>query len=622
MEQIQKQRRALLKFAGASAAAALLDACGGGAGSGGAPASAPDSGSNPPMPTTAVTPATSGTSVTPASPQLTSLKAFLTARAIPSFALPAASATPPAISWAGPLTGSQPVATTLPNGVIYAASSSLIGGPIRSEFTNSLPGNPAIGGYPCLVVTRPFTCKGAARSVTSPSILRFKTDAPVVEITGVTTDGSQTCQTLIVDGQLVPPTLLCSSRGTGGWNGATIRIEFPGRQVRDIWVETEIDVAYVKVDRYDTFYSVDDASEPQITVVGDSYLQQRSAAFGNGGAIALELGARLGIGKVALDAIGGTGYWNSGLNNGNLNDRLPAHAADGSQIYLVMAGLNDYGDMLPGFVLSTPPVATYENAVLAYMQGLRAADPNAVIVVTAPFCPIPPMSDSSYVGDPNRLGGIGDFLFKAQVQKNAIQQVAGPWVYIDVLMGAGWLNSSGATGDVTNLQWFTGGTPGSGTTATYKPGNTHGGGGGGFGGIASIPIISGGRYSQAPELVASGGSGTGALVSCFLSSTGAISRVAVVVPGSGYTDSGLPTITIDPTYEIAPAALGTPTLIVGINPSGEYPLPSFAPPGVTPAMLNNIYDYLMPDMTHPSPPGVDYLSTRLAQNIYEAILAL
>ena len=101
-----------------------------------------------------------------------------------------------------------------------------------------------------------------------------------------------------------------------------------------------------------------------------------------------------------------------------------------------------------------------------------------------------------------------------------------------------------------------------------------------------------------------------------------MSRINIVIPGSGYTSgTGLPTIGIDRTYELSPATLGTPTLMVGINPDGGYPLPSFAPVGV-PGDLNNIYIMLMPDLTHPSPPGVAYLATRLAQNIYDAVMAL
>jgi lysophospholipase L1-like esterase len=454
-------------------------------------------------------------------------------------------------------------------------------------------------------------------------ILRFRTDAPVLELTGVVADGGQTVQTMIVDGMLVPPKVLSSSRGHGGWNLGTMRIAFDSRRVRDIWIETAMAVAFVKVDQHDSLFSVDAAVEPQMTVVGDSYQLSRSAAFGNGGAIALELGARLGIRNVAIDGVGGTGYYNSGANVGNLNDRLPADAADGSAIYLVMAGLNDAGDLLPGGVTVFPSSATYQNSVTGYLAGLRAADPNALIVVTAPFCPNANLSDSTYGADSyTNPTPLGSFLYKAQVQKSAIQQVAGPWVYIDVLMGTGWLNSSGASGDVTNLQWFTGGTAGAGTTATYKPGNTHGGGGGGFGGIASIPILGAGNYTQAPEVSASGGTGTGLLLSSLIDGTGALVAVEAIVPGSGYTaGAGLPQITIDPTYQITAAVLGTPTLIIGINPDGQYPLASFAPPG-SEGELNNIYLYLMTDLTHPSPLGVSYLSSRLAQDIYAAVLAL
>jgi len=553
---------------------------------------------------------------------MAALQAHLRAHASPAFALPAASTTPPQISWAGALTGST-AATTLPAGVIVPASSPLIGGPLRNRYVTSLPGNPIVGGLPCATINRLYTCKGVSRTVGSPTIIRFKTDAPVVELSGVVPDGSATVQTLIVDGELVPAKVLPSSRGGSGWDFGTLRIDFGSRAMRDIWIETALALAHLKIDAGDTLLPADDGAEPQITVVGDSYQGARSGAFGNGAAIALELGARLGVRKIAVDGIGGTGYWNTGVDLGNLNDRLPAHAADDSIVYLVMTGLNDYGDSTSSGLV-WPTRATYEQAVRGYLQNLRAACPNALIVVTAPFCPIPAMSDASYVAHAaTNTSGEGDFLYRAHLFRDAIQQVAAPWVYIDVLLGGGWLNSSGASGDITNLQWLTGGTAGPGTTPTNKPGNTNGGGGGGCGGIAAVPIVSRGRYSQAPEIEATGGSGTGLLLTSTINATGQLMSVVVATQGHGYTDgSGLPELQIDGTFEIEPAVLGAPVLEVGINPDGQYPLLSFAPPGVTPDQLNNIFVMLAHDTTHPSPVGVSMLSTRLARNIFDAVMAL
>jgi hypothetical protein len=218
---------------------------------------------------------------------------------------------------------------------------------------------------------------------------------------------------------------------------------------------------------------------------------------------------------------------------------------------------------------------------------------------------------------------MGDNLYKAAVAKEAVGSIGGPWIYIDVLMGTGWLNSSGATGDITNLQWFTGGTPGPNTSATHKPGNTHGGGGGGFGGIDTIPVLAPGRYRQAPEIVAIGGSGKGLLLASRIDpATGALNAIVPVVPGYGYRADSLPTLVIDSTFELEPATPGTPTLQVGINPDGQYPLLSFAPPGVSLADLNNIYTLLGRDTVHPSPVGAEHLARRLADNIRAAVLAL
>jgi lysophospholipase L1-like esterase len=564
---------------------------------------------------------------TPAvNPAIASLQTYLQQHASTTFGMPATASSIPSITWAGLLSASSTVATSLPSGTIVPTSSPLINGPLRNQYTASLSGSPTISGFPCLAVDRAYTCKGQARTVGSPTVLRFMTDAPVLELAGVVGDGSPqgVVTTLIVNDQLVPPKVLATGRpNAGGWDIGAIRVDFGSRAIRDIWVQTDMYLAYLKIDQHDTLFPADDQSEPQISVIGDSYLQRQSANFG-GGAIALEIGARLGIRKVAIDGIGGTGYWNSGGNVGNLNDRLPADVVDDSNIYLVMAGLNDYGDYTnPPPQIVWPTAATFEQAVTGYLQNLRAALPNAVIVVTAPFCPVPPMSDSSYVANSaTNTSGFGDFLYMAQLHKNAVSQITAPWVYIDVLMGGGWLNSSGASGDITNLQWFTGGTPAPGTTATLKPGNTNGGGGGGFGGIASIPVLAGGQYLQAPDITANGGAGSGLLLASSINSAGALTSINIVSPGSGYADgSGLPTISIDATYQVSAATLASPVLMVGINPNGAYPLPAFAPAGMT-ADLNNIYVMLLTDLVHPSPDGVEYLSTRLAQNIFQAVMAL
>jgi hypothetical protein len=517
-----------------------------------------------------------------------------------------------------------PVATSLPSGIAYPVSNAAFGGPIRSRFTASLAGNPSLRGISALAVNRPYLCKGVAQKVSSPNVLRFSTNAPVVELAGFVLVNSYSSQTLIVDGQLVPPTVVSASNGAGGgYSAVGVRIDFGSSAMRDIWLETGLWLAYVKLNQSDQLVAATDAADPQVTVVGDSYQTYGSNAFGNGAAIALEVGARLGIGKVATDAIIGSGYWNSGYNRGNFNDRVQAHAGDNSTIYLVIGGINDYVDYINPPQDVWPTRAQYEGGVGSYFQALRAAQPNAVIAVTAPFCPNATLSDSSYVQHAmTNSSGLGDFLYKSQVQQTALEQIAGPWVWIDVLMGGGWINSSGASGGSTGLQWFTGGTAATGTSSTYKPGNLIGGCGGGFGGIAAVPVLSGGQYSQAPDIWASGGSGSGLLLASTINATGNLNAVRIVQPGIGYTSgTGLPTFTVDPTFQLSPATLGTAQLMSGVNPSGSYPLPSFAPADV-PGGLSNTYVNLMPDLMHPSPAGVDYLSSRLAQSLYEAIMAL
>jgi lysophospholipase L1-like esterase len=442
----------------------------------------------------------------------------------------------------------------------------------------------------------------------------------VFELVGVVPDNNILAHTMLVDGRLVPAAILSAGIGIGGYVTGSIRMNFGSRAVRDIWIETALQSAYFRFDAGDLVLPPSGDAGPQITFVGDSYLQTTSVAFPNGFSIALETGMRLGLRNIAGDAIGSTGYYASnGL--GNLNDRLASHALDASQIYVVMAGINDYADNFNGQLI-WPTQPEYETAVSGYFARLRAARPDALIVATAPFCPIPPMSDASYVGNTASNGsGVGDFLFKASLQKSALQAIPGPWVYIDVLMGSGWLNSSGATGDVTNLQWFTGGTPGPGTSATYRPGNTHGGGGGGFGGIESIPVVQGGRYSRAPQVTARGGSGQGLLLMSSLNSDGTLRSIYPVCPGNGYgAGPALPVIEIDRTYETAPAQLGTPVLMVGTNPAGQYPLASFAPAGATD--LNNIFRLMSRDTVHPSHLGVEYIAQRLARNIHDAVMAL
>jgi lysophospholipase L1-like esterase len=599
---LKPTRREILKLAGASFGGALL--------AGSARLRAAGSGT--------ATPAS-----TDVPPTVAALKSYLQSHASATYSLPPLMALPPSVSWAGPLSNSS-APTSLPGGNVYAASNAAFGGPIRRRFTASLSGNPIVNGLPALAVRRPYACKGQARWVGSPNILRFSTDAPVLELAGVVTVNSFSAQTLIVDGQLALPQVVSVSNGApGGYNFVTVRIDFGARAMRDIWLETGIWLAYVKLGAGDTLVAATDGADPQMTVVGDLFVASGSNAFGNGAALALEIGARLGIGKVAVDAVAGSGYWNSGYDIGNLNDRVQAHAADGSTIYLVAAGFNDYADLIVPPENLWPTRAQYEAAVNGYFQALRAAQPNAVIVATAPFCPNPTLSDASFVqNSATNSSGLGDFPYKSQLQKSALTQIAGPWVWIDVLMGGGWLNSSGASGGSSGLQWLTGGSPLPGTTATIKPGNVTGGSGGGFGGLASVPILSGGSYSQAPDIAASRGTGTGLMLASRIDGTGRLVAVDVIQPGVGYTSGeGLPLLTVDPTFQQLPATLGAPVLMSGVNAGGSYPLPAFAPAGV-PGGYSNAYVNLMPDLTHPSPAGIDYLASRLAQSLYEAIIAL
>ena len=628
----QEQRRAFLRLLGTSAGSMLLSACGGGSSTstattgGSSDSTAPPPASTPASTSTSTSTSPSAPASTPAPPAFAALKTYLQNNAVAGLALPATAISVPTIDWAGPLVGSGTPASSLPDGVVYPLTDSRLSVPIFNQYSAALPGNPMVGGYPCLIASRPYICKGVAKRVGSVQTLRLKTDAPVVEFSGVIVDGNGCPMTLIVDGSLVPAKILSSSLGQGGgYDLGTIRVDFGTRQTRDIWIESFMYITYVKLDQDDTLTALNDSSDPQITAVGDSYLGVRSANFGNNAAIALSLGARLGIRRIASDTIGGTGYWNSGGDLGNLNDRLPGHAVDDSSIYLVMAGLNDYADSTGG-QLAWPSNATWEAAVQNYLQGLRSAQPGALIVVCTPFCPNPTLSDSSYVVNPTtNPTGVGDYLYKAALFKKWTQSLSPPWIYIDVLMGTGWLNSSGATGDATALQWFTGGTPAAGTTATNKPGNTQGGGGGGFGGIATVPVATAGQYSQAPDVYATGGSGSGLMLWSNIDSSGNLTAVNVQVAGAGYTSTGLPTITIDPTYQLqgtAATVLGQATLITGVNPTGQYPLQSWEPAGITATQLNNIYTYLQDDLTHPSPPGAEYLAQRLAQNIYDAVMAL
>lgn len=603
-------RRDLLKFAAASAGASII-------------ARVPEATMAAPAPRARAESSIAGGATESSSPAVTGLQSFLRSNASPTFSLPPAMSSPARISWAGPMSA-WPVPTTLPSGIAYAASNSAFGGPIRNRFVPVVNGNPSIAGIPALAVNRTYSCKGVPRGVGSPNVMRFSTDAAVIELAGVILPNTPTSQTLIVDGQLVPPTVLSVSSGRpSGWDLVGLRIDFGNSAVRDIWLETGLYVAYVKLGPSDRLIAATDSSDPQLTVVGDSYLTKTSSTFANAGALGLEIGTRLGLRKVAVDAVVGSGYYNSGYGYGSLNDRVLAHAGDNSTIYLIMAGLNDYDDVASTTQTIWPTRAQYEEAVAGYFSALRTAQPNAVIVATAPFCPNATLSDSSYVSNAGtNTSGLGDFLYKSQVQLSALQAIPGPWVWIDVLMGGGWINSSGASGASTGLQWLTGGAAAPGTSAAFKPGNSSGASGGGFGGIAAIPIVSGGSYSQAPEVIATGGTGNGLLLASTINSSGALSAITVVAAGVGYTSgSGLPSIEIDSTFQQQAATLGNPVLMTGVNPEGDYPLPGFAPTGV-PGGLSNGYVMLLPDLMHPSPAGIDYLASRIAQNIYEAVIAL
>src|SRR6185312_17287229 len=98
-------------------------------------------------------------------------------------------------------------------------------------------------------------------------------------------------------------------------------------------------------------------------------------------------------------------------------------------LYLVTAGLNDYGD-----TNGWPTRAEYERSVYDYVRNLRDAQPKALIVATGPFCPLPPLSDSLHVANAaTNTSGMGDYMYTAQLHLDALRQIAAPWIYIDVL---------------------------------------------------------------------------------------------------------------------------------------------------------------------------------------------
>ena len=130
---------------------------------------------------------------------MTALRTFVSANSTATADLPAAATSPVTVSWSAGLSSST-AATSLPAGFNVAVTDARISRTLPTQTAANLPGNPTASGLPCLHVDRSYTCKGVARSVGSVQWLRFRTDAPVIEIVGCLSDGSYTAQTLIVDG--------------------------------------------------------------------------------------------------------------------------------------------------------------------------------------------------------------------------------------------------------------------------------------------------------------------------------------------------------------------------------------------------------------------------------------
>lgn len=262
--------------------------------------------------------------------------------------------------------------------------------------------------------------------VSGISVVAFDHDGQFFEYVGRQGDQIQ----LLVDGKIASPTVI-QVPTAGGYSVVNVLVDFGTRAKREVIAIIRTNgFAGLRVASTDNISPVDLADIPSMSVISDSYGVQNTAAFSGGGAY-LNACARLGmLPKFNISPGGGSGYVTAGSGGKTFLDstRVAAWLRGSPDLGFVAGGIND----------STIGMAA---ASLSLFQQYRAANPKGVLAAMGPW-------------NPNGQS-LGSGQGKRDLIKASIQQISGPWIFIDNLDGK-VTTSNGKTRYVGHAPWQTG----------------------------------------------------------------------------------------------------------------------------------------------------------------------
>jgi hypothetical protein len=331
-------------------------------------------------------------------------------------------ATPPTITQIGPDAGNNTQGTSIGSGVTIYAQDVVAGTDKRFSILNStaLPvvgtANNGIKFY--------YGPNGGSTDTAPAIVIGFYTDAPIVEIGNRRSDIWQ----VMVDGQLVSPTVLTANAGTSFGLTRTV-LNFGSRARRKIMAYGVTSGFFgIGIGSQDTIEPMDFASEIVISHMSDSYGGTSSGIFSGG--LFWHASMLLGGFGFRNSPGGGSGYNTPGTGGQNFLTRLPILIGQKPDVLLTAGGINDAN-----------PITN----CAAYYQAARAALPGALLVAVGPWTP--------------NAGSQGAGPAKRDSIYSALSAVAGPWIMVDNVAGT-WSAraTSGAmtSGSVGNPPWQTG----------------------------------------------------------------------------------------------------------------------------------------------------------------------
>jgi len=306
---------------------------------------------------------------------------------------------------------------------------------------------------------------GTAAYSSAYAVFDFMTDAPKIGLTVNYNLFNGDPIHVIVNNRSVQSTGLVS--GTTVSAGSTI-LDFTGssalgRAERRIRIRTNGPQVFFGV-QVDTLSSVWQPANPnryRIYIEGDSLI---AGAFGAGfnvgpcypgGNWPEQFADLIGCDDVIVGGIGGTGFINAGTNN-TYAQRIPFAASLNPDVVMVCGCYND----------TSNSASTIQAAVLAYLQALRAALPNALILVFGPWpgtqsgvttstWPAPPAANATttVTGDAAMKAAVLQFNDLGTFFYSAINDANGSWLY-----GTGYTASQTGNGN-SDLYTAQGGHP-------------------------------------------------------------------------------------------------------------------------------------------------------------------